>query len=97
LLAEFRADFGHTFRDPRVKAFIEELKAESTLFARFLDRMCMYRTAVSAPLTILDAAGSVSISTASVRRSVRTSSWCCWFYGRAHRSNDPNRHQEAAR
>jgi hypothetical protein len=35
LLAEFRADFGHTFRDPRVKAFIEELKAESTLFARF--------------------------------------------------------------
>ena len=34
LLAEFRADFGHNFRDPRVKQFIEGLKAESPLFAR---------------------------------------------------------------
>jgi hypothetical protein len=45
LLAEFRADFGHTFRDPRVKAFIDELKAESTLFAGFWDRQdVQYRT-----------------------------------------------------
>ena len=34
LLAEFRADFGHTFRDAQVKAFIDRLKAESLLFAR---------------------------------------------------------------
>jgi transcriptional regulator with XRE-family HTH domain len=34
LLAEFRADFGHTFRDAQVKAFIDRLKAESPLFAR---------------------------------------------------------------
>ena len=34
LLAEFRADFGHTFRDPRVMAFIDGLKVESSLFAR---------------------------------------------------------------
>ena len=27
LLAEFRADFGHTFRDAQVKAFIDRLKA----------------------------------------------------------------------
>jgi len=38
LLAEFRADFGHTFRDPRVKGFVDGLRAESTLFARFWDR-----------------------------------------------------------
>jgi transcriptional regulator with XRE-family HTH domain len=37
LLAEFRADFGHTFRDPRVKGFIDGLKAESELFARLWD------------------------------------------------------------
>lgn len=37
LLAEFRADFGHTFRDPRVTAFIDGLKAESPLFARLWD------------------------------------------------------------
>jgi transcriptional regulator with XRE-family HTH domain len=45
LLAEFRADFGHTFRDPRVKAFIDGLKAESSLFARFWDGQdVQYRT-----------------------------------------------------
>lgn len=33
LLAEFRADFGQTFREPQIKAFIERLKAESPLFA----------------------------------------------------------------
>ncbi|MBV9562153.1 MAG: helix-turn-helix domain-containing protein [Bradyrhizobium sp.] len=37
LLAEFRADFGHTFRDPRVRAFIDALKAESALFTRLWD------------------------------------------------------------
>ncbi len=37
LLAEFRADFGHTFRDAQVKAFIASLKAESPLFARTWD------------------------------------------------------------
>jgi transcriptional regulator with XRE-family HTH domain len=34
LLAEFRADFGHTFRDTQVAGFIDDLKAESPLFAR---------------------------------------------------------------
>ncbi len=33
LLAEFRADFGHLFRDPQVRAFLEALKAESPFFA----------------------------------------------------------------
>ena len=37
LLAEFRADFGHTFRDAQVTAFIDELKAASPLFARTWD------------------------------------------------------------
>lgn len=37
LLAEFRADFGHTFRDAQVKAFIDGLRAESPLFARTWD------------------------------------------------------------
>lgn len=37
LLAEFRADFGHTFRDPRVTAFIDELRTESPFFARIWD------------------------------------------------------------
>lgn len=37
LLAEFRADFGHTHRDPRVQAFIAGLKTESPLFARLWD------------------------------------------------------------
>lgn len=34
LLAEFRADFGQTFRDAQVKAFIDQLRAESPPFAR---------------------------------------------------------------
>jgi transcriptional regulator with XRE-family HTH domain len=34
LLAEFRADFAHMFRDARVKAFVDALKAESALFAQ---------------------------------------------------------------
>lgn len=34
LLAEFRADFGHTFRDAHVTRFIETLKADSPYFAR---------------------------------------------------------------
>lgn len=37
LLAEFRADFGHNFRDAQVTAFIDELKAASPLFARTWD------------------------------------------------------------
>jgi hypothetical protein len=37
LLAEFRSGFGHTFRDPRVTAFIDGLKSESPLFARLWD------------------------------------------------------------
>lgn len=37
LLAEFRADFGHTFRDAEVKAFIDRLRRESPLFARTWD------------------------------------------------------------
>lgn len=45
LLAEFRADFGYTFRDLRVKAFIDGLKAESSLFASFWDEQdVQYRT-----------------------------------------------------
>ena len=37
LLAEFRADFGHTFRDAEVKTFLSSLKSESPLFARGWD------------------------------------------------------------
>lgn len=37
LLAEFRADFGHTFRDAQVTGFIADLKAASPLFARTWD------------------------------------------------------------
>lgn len=37
LLAEFRADFGHTFRDAQVKAFIDGLRSESPLFAQTWD------------------------------------------------------------
>ena len=37
LLAEFRADFGHIFRDAQVTGFIGALKAESPLFARTWD------------------------------------------------------------
>jgi transcriptional regulator with XRE-family HTH domain len=34
LLAEFRADYAHTFRDARVRSFVEALRADSPLFAR---------------------------------------------------------------
>jgi transcriptional regulator with XRE-family HTH domain len=34
LLAEFRADYAHTFRDARVRAFVDRLRGDSTLFAR---------------------------------------------------------------
>ncbi|GAA4330848.1 helix-turn-helix transcriptional regulator [Pigmentiphaga soli] len=37
LLAEFRADYGHIFRDAHVRNFIEALKKESPLFARTWD------------------------------------------------------------
>ena len=37
LLAEFRADFGHTFRDAHMATFIEALKEASALFARTWD------------------------------------------------------------
>ena len=33
LLAEFRADFGHSFRDARITSFVETLRRESPLFA----------------------------------------------------------------
>jgi transcriptional regulator with XRE-family HTH domain len=33
LLAEFRADYGHTFRDARTKSFVESLRRESPFFA----------------------------------------------------------------
>ena len=34
LLAEFRADYGHTFRDPGVIALVDSLGRESALFAK---------------------------------------------------------------
>lgn len=34
LLAEFRADYAHTFRDARVREFVETLRADSALFAK---------------------------------------------------------------
>ncbi|MDT2024339.1 helix-turn-helix transcriptional regulator [Methylocella sp. CPCC 101449] len=34
LLAEFRADYGHTFRDARVKSLVDSLRQESPLFAQ---------------------------------------------------------------
>lgn len=34
LLAEFRADYGHSFRDARVKNFVDTLRQESDFFAR---------------------------------------------------------------
>ena len=43
LLAEFRADFGHTFRDAEVKAFIDQLKAESPLFERIWEEQDVQR------------------------------------------------------
>jgi len=33
LLAEFRADYGHSFRDARVRVFVDELRSASPLFA----------------------------------------------------------------
>ena len=41
LLAEFRADFAHTFRDARVKAFVDALRAESALFAEAWDEQAV--------------------------------------------------------
>ncbi|HEX2940715.1 MAG TPA: helix-turn-helix transcriptional regulator [Rhodopila sp.] len=37
LLAEFRADYGHSFRDARVRGLVESLRAESRLFAAAWD------------------------------------------------------------
>ncbi len=37
LLAEFRADYGHTFRDARIARFVDALRRESPLFARAWD------------------------------------------------------------
>jgi len=37
LLAEFRADYGHTFRDARVKTFVDSLRKDSPLFAKAWD------------------------------------------------------------
>jgi transcriptional regulator with XRE-family HTH domain len=37
LLAEFRADYGHSFRHSRVKSFVDTLRAESEFFARAWD------------------------------------------------------------
>ncbi|MDH7796209.1 MULTISPECIES: helix-turn-helix transcriptional regulator [unclassified Beijerinckia] len=34
LLAEFRADYGHTFRDARVKSLVDTLRRDNPLFAR---------------------------------------------------------------
>lgn len=33
ILAEFRADYSHTFNDPRVRSLVEELRHDSDLFA----------------------------------------------------------------
>ncbi|HEX9169661.1 MAG TPA: helix-turn-helix transcriptional regulator [Roseiarcus sp.] len=41
LLAEFRADFAHTFRDARVKTFVDALRAESPLFAEAWDEQAV--------------------------------------------------------
>ena len=43
LLAEFRADFGHTFRDAEVKAFVYRLRAESAFFASAWDEQDVQR------------------------------------------------------
>lgn len=37
LLAEFRADYAHTFRDARVRGFVEALRNDSPLFAKAWD------------------------------------------------------------
>jgi transcriptional regulator with XRE-family HTH domain len=41
LLAEFRADFAQTFRDARVTAFVDTLRAESALFAEAWDEQAV--------------------------------------------------------
>jgi transcriptional regulator with XRE-family HTH domain len=41
LLAEFRADFAHTFRDARVTSFIEALRGESPFFAAAWDEQAV--------------------------------------------------------
>jgi hypothetical protein len=41
LLAEFRADFAHTFRDAQVKTFVETLRAESPFFAEAWDEQAV--------------------------------------------------------
>jgi transcriptional regulator with XRE-family HTH domain len=41
LLAEFRADFGRTFRDPQVTTFVEGLRAESPYFAQAWDEQAV--------------------------------------------------------
>jgi transcriptional regulator with XRE-family HTH domain len=41
LLAEFRADFAHTFRDARVKAFVEALRSDSPFFAEAWDEQAV--------------------------------------------------------
>ena len=41
LLAEFRADFAHMFRDARVKSFVDALRAESPLFAEAWDEQAV--------------------------------------------------------
>ena len=33
LLAEFRADYSHTFNDPRVRSLVDELRRDCNLFA----------------------------------------------------------------
>ena len=38
LLAEFRADYPHNFRDARIRAFVDRLRAESPLFAAAWDQ-----------------------------------------------------------
>jgi len=37
LLAEFRADYGHRFSDPRARAMVEALRRDSALFAKAWD------------------------------------------------------------
>ena len=41
LLAEFRADFAHMFRDAQVKTFVDTLRAESPLFAEAWDEQAV--------------------------------------------------------
>lgn len=41
LLAEFRSDFAHIFRDARVRALVEALRGESPLFAEAWDEQAV--------------------------------------------------------